>query len=206
MQYSVRSPRSASANPPTLILMHGLGADEHDLLDLGAELDDRLRVVSLRAPREYDFGGFAWFDVAWDEAGVHVNQDQAVESLGLLLDELSGLTEGSGPVFVAGFSQGAMMSLGLAMAMPERLAGAMLFSGRVLPRFVPDEPPPDLARLPFLVQHGTLDQVLPVDGGRALRKLLEGYGCPVDYREYPMGHEISPQSFADAKTWLRSEL
>jgi len=104
--------------------------------------------------------------------------------------------------FAGGFSQGAMMSLGVALAIPEKLDGALLLSGRFLPSFVPNHTDDSIAHLPFLVQHGSLDPVLPVEGSRLIRDRLEGFGCPVTYHEYLMGHEISQKSLDDVNGWL----
>jgi phospholipase/carboxylesterase len=206
----VLPPRVPSARPPVLVVMHGLGADERDLLGLAPELDPRLMVVSLRAPRPYEYGGFAWFDIGWDEAGVHANEAMAVESRGLVGETLTALPNELGfepeQLFVGGFSQGAMMSLGVASAIPEKFAGVLVLSGRLLPAIIPPMNDNAFARLPFLVQHGALDPVLPVSGAREIKKLLEERGCSVAYHEYPMGHEISARSLADASAWLTSRI
>ncbi|HLK13563.1 MAG TPA: hypothetical protein VKT78_02050, partial [Fimbriimonadaceae bacterium] len=82
----------------------------------------------------------------------------------------------------------------------------LLFSGRLLPKLMPVQQEASIAQLPFLVQHGTQDQVVPVDGGRGIRAHLEALGATVEYHEYPMGHEINAQSFADAKNWMLRQL
>ena len=98
------------------------------------------------------------------------------------------------------------MSLGTALAIPEKLNGVLLLSGRLLPAFIPAEINNSLAQLQFLVQHGSVDQVLPVEGSREIRSYLEELGCPVTYYEYPMGHEISRESLDDASTWLTDQI
>ena len=190
--------------------MHGLGSDERDLAGLVPELDRRLLVVSLRAPRECDYGGFAWFDVQWTEYGARADETQALESRELVLRTLAALPGQLGiepsQTFVGGFSQGAMMSLGVALAIPERLAGVILMSGRLLPAFLPAEPAAAVGRLPFLIQHGTLDPILPVEGSREIRARLQELGCPIEYREYPMAHEISRESLDDTRAWLSARI
>ena len=202
----VHRPHVASDNPPLLVLMHGLGADERDLMGLASGLDPRLMIVSLRAPRQCEYGGFAWFDVSWDAEGVHVDEVQALESRAVVLETLKALPGelGVGPsqIFLGGFSQGAMMSLGVALSAPELPAGVLLLSGRLLPAFAHPEASTSITHIPFLVQHGTLDPVLPVVGSREIKAYLEGLGCSVSYHEYPMGHEISQESLDDARGWL----
>ena len=193
-----------------LVLMHGLGSDEQDLMGLAPELDPRLMIVSLRAPRRCEFGGFAWFDVSWDADGVQVDEVQALESRAAVLETLKGLPAELGvqpsQTFIGGFSQGAIMSLGVGLSIPEELAGVLLLSGRLLPAFVPQEIHSSIARLPFLVQHGVNDVVLPAAGSREITAYLTSLGAPATFYEYPMGHEVSRESLGDAGAWLSSRL
>jgi phospholipase/carboxylesterase len=206
LQKIVRQPLIPSENAPVLVLIHGLGSDEHDLMGLSPELDPRLLIVTVRAPHPYEFGGYAWFDVTLDEAGVHADEDGAVKSRDLLLTELSGLPRELGfeprQLFLGGFSQGGMMTLGVVLNSPQLLAGAVVLSGRLLPKFVPPTLPDELRDLPILIQHGSEDQVLPVAGGREARTFLEEAGSPVTYTEYPMGHDISVESLGQIRSWL----
>ncbi len=210
LQKLIRPPDSPSDLPPVLVLMHGLGADEHDLMGLASELDERLCVVSLRAPGRCEFGGYAWFDVTWDENGVHADEEGALAARELVLTELESLPEALGfqpaKLFLGGFSQGAMMTLGVALNSPQILSGAILLSGRLLPKFVPNEVSPDLIRLPFLIQHGVADQVVPVAEAREAKRFLEGMGVPLAYQEYPMGHEISFESLENIRIWLSNQI
>ena len=210
LQAIIRRPSEITENPPLLVLLHGLGADEHDLMGLAAELSPKLLVVSIRAPIEYGNGGYAWFNIHWDAEGVHVDEDQVLASRDILIETLTLLPEAIGiqpsTFLLGGFSQGAMMSLSVALGKPELIDGAILMSGRLLPEFTPFEPFEATKRLPFLVQHGASDQVLPVEGSRAIRDYLIGLGCDVTYREYPMAHEISQRSLADVRNWIDERL
>jgi phospholipase/carboxylesterase len=187
-----------------------LGADEHDLIGLAPELDRRLLVVSLRAPNEYEFGGYAWFDVKWDESGVHADEAGALRSRDLLLRTLSELPLDLGvspsQLFIGGFSQGAMMSLGVSLSIPEKLSGVIALSGRLLETFVPEKEPDSFAQLPFLVQHGVQDQVVPVIGGREAKTYLEINGGPLTYQEFPMAHEITRESLDGVRLWLEHQI
>jgi len=206
----VRRPVLPFGQPPILVLLHGLGADEHDLMGLAPELDPRLLIVCIQAPLEYGNGGYAWFDVQWDADGIKVAPEQALASRDLLIDTLRSLPEALGvepcKVLLGGFSQGAMMSLGVALSEPDLISGVLLMSGRILPEFVPEEVLEATRELPFCVQHGTNDGVLSVQGSRQIRDLLEKSGCAVTYKEYPMAHEISSRSLADARDWISERL
>jgi phospholipase/carboxylesterase len=193
-----------------LVLLHGLGSDEQDLISLAPQLDPRLMVAAIRAPYRYGMGGYAWFDVQWTANERTIDVSQAATSLATLAEFLPELVAelGTDPakLILGGFSQGGMMTLAVALNNPGLLAGAMILSGRVLPPFVPAEPPVHVQHLPFLVQHGTYDPVLTVEDGREVRDLLTTLDAPMQYHEYPMGHEVSLQSLMDAQNWLYDQI
>jgi phospholipase/carboxylesterase len=211
LAHLVRWPVRAAGAPPLLILLHGIGSNEEDLMGLEPYLDERFLIVSARAPHPYDWGGYAWFEIEWLSNGIAIDRDQAEQSRDLLVRFIGEVAAAYGAdparVFLMGFSQGAMMSGWVALTQPDLVAGAALMSGRV-----PDEvraqiaDPEKLTGKPFLVVHGTMDQVLPIQNGRASRDLLQRLPVELTYREYPMGHEVSAQSLADVVAWLSARL
>jgi phospholipase/carboxylesterase len=106
-----------------------------------------------------------------------------------------------------GFSQGAMMSLAVAMAHPGIAAGVVSMSGRAVPHLlalIPDKEA--LTGLPIFVAHGTLDPLLPIENGRQTREALMSLPVDLTYREYRMAHEISVESLRDITAWLKDRL
>jgi phospholipase/carboxylesterase len=197
--------------PPLLILLHGVGSNEQDLFGLAPYLDDRFVIVSARAPNLRAPGSYAWFAVSFTPDGPAIEPAQAEASRQLLLRFIAAACAAYGAdparVYLMGFSQGAIMSASVALTRPDLIAGAVLISGRILPEIRPLIAPAErLAGLPLLVVHGTEDTVLPIDHGRASRALLESLPVRLDYREYPIGHTISPASRADVAAWLRERL
>jgi phospholipase/carboxylesterase len=203
--------REASVAPPLVVLLHGIGADEHDLLPLARFLDPRCQVVSLRAPRDHVVG-HAWFPIDFRPDGSVVPDVAAArETLGNLQRWLAAaparLGTDQGRTFLLGFSQGAMMSLGLLVTMPERLAGVAALSGRFAPGLLESTAPPEaIARVPLLVAHGLYDDVLPIVHGRGVRDAFAGRVTDFTYREFPMGHEISPAELDLVSRWLSARL
>lgn len=205
-------PRSSgSARPPLLLLLHGLGSHESDLMGLAPYLDGRFFIVSARAPFELGPGMYGWFQVMLDPVAPVINPDDAERSRTLLLRFIGEVidTYGVDPVriYLMGFSQGAIMSLSLALTRPDRLAGVVAMSGRVLPEVLPKTAPPEALRgLPILIVHGADDPILPVHHGRASRDLLTPLPCVLTYREYAMGHQVTEESLAAVAAWLRARL
>lgn len=207
----VRQPSPEASNPPLLLLLHGVGSNEHDLFELAPLLDKRFLILSLRAPNTLSQGSYAWFDVTFTPQGPVIDLQQAEQSRQLLIDFIGQAitTYSANPrqVFLMGFSQGAIMSAGVALTRPDLVAGAVLMSGRVLPEIQPIMASNEqLKGLPVLVLHGTRDTVLPIHNGRASRDLLSTLPVDLTYHEYTMGHEVSPESLADVTAWLSERL
>jgi phospholipase/carboxylesterase len=197
--------------PPLLVLLHGIGADEHDLLALAGVFDPRFAVVSLRAPQPWH-GGWAWFRLDVAPGGRLVPDVQ--QARGALADLVAWLADApqrhaTDPrrTFVCGFSQGAMLALGLLGAVPEQLAGVVALSGRAAADLLPLAAPRDaIARVPLLVAHGLLDDVLPVANGRATRDAFSGLSADFTYREFAVGHGIADDEVRLVAGWLRARL
>jgi phospholipase/carboxylesterase len=186
-----------------LVLLHGRGADELDLVPVLDLLDPERRLVGIspRGPLSLPPGGAHWYavkEIGYPDPGTFHPTYEAVaawlDSLGFPLDR----------VVLGGFSQGAVMSyaLGLGTGRP-RPAAIVAFSGFVptLPGFELDLEPP----LPQVaIGHGTFDPVIGVEWGRSAKELLEGAGAEVIYRESPLPHAIDPRFAAALADWIRS--
>jgi phospholipase/carboxylesterase len=192
-----------------LVLHHGRGADESDLLPLADHLDPqrRLHVVSPRAPLTLPGSpGFHWylvprvghpdpgsFDAAYRQlAAFH---DETRERLGLTPEQ----------TVLGGFSMGSVMSyaLGLGRDRPAP-AGILAFSG-----FVPEVEGwgPDLPRSSkVFIAHGRSDPIIEVGFAHRARQLLEESGMDVSYHEADYGHWIEPAHAAAAADWLAGTL
>jgi phospholipase/carboxylesterase len=211
LAHLVRRPARAAGAPPLLILLHGIGSNEEDLMGLEPYLDERFLIVSVRAPHLYGWGGYAWFEIEWLPDGIAIDRAQAEQSRDLIVrfigEAAAAYGADSARVYLMGFSQGAMMSGWVTLTRPDLVAGAALMSGRIPDELRPQIADPEkLAGKPFLVVHGTMDQVLPIWNGRASRDLLQRLPVELTYREYPMGHEVSAQSLADVVAWLSERL
>ena len=217
LAYRFQPPRQpGSGSAPVLVMLHGIGSHEGDLFQLAPYLDPRFAVISLRAPIAWGVGGFAWFEMAWTPEGLVGDPQQARDSLQLLsrfleqvlpLPDLSNLALDPGQVYLLGFSQGAIMSLYLALTQPEKLAGVVAMSGRLSPEILAEAVEPErMKHLAILAVHGTADAVLPIAFGRQIRDYFAPLPLSFTYREYEMGHEVSPQSLRDIQVWLQNLL
>lgn len=202
---------NGNEKPPVLIFLHGIGADENDLFGLSAYLDARFFVVSVRAPFVLPYGGFAWFEINFEPSGITANVRQFEDSRQKFLEFVDETVAehdlDAEKIYLCGFSQGAMISLSAVLSAPEKFAGVAALSGRAMPDMLPA--PQKIEKfndLPVLVQHGIYDPVLPVENGRATREVLSRLPVDLEYKEYPMAHEISAESLNDLAQWLKNQL
>ena len=202
--------RPAAGDPAgLLVLHHGRGADEHDLLGLADALDPqrRLHVATPRAPLAIG-GGHHWYVVPRVGYPDHDTFQAAFDKLSTFHDELwerTGITP-ERTVF-GGFSMGSVMSyaLGLAGERPQP-AGILAFSG-----FIPtvdDWQPQPASRtdLPVFIAHGRRDPIMEVRFARQAHSLLQAGGLAVDYHESDAGHHIDPAHLPAAVEWLAAAI
>ena len=211
LTHLVRQPAvPAQGRPPLLLLVHGLGSNEHDLMGLAPALDPRFLIVSARAPLTLERGSYAWFNIQFTATGIVVSPQEVEASRVLLLKFVDELVEAyqADPkrVFLMGFSQGCMVSLAAVLTQPKKFAGVAGMSGRLPDVDSKMAPAADLSGMPLIVVHGTDDQVLPIANGRAIRDKLRTLPVDLTYREYPMAHTVSPESLNGVAKWLKTRL
>jgi len=194
--------RDAAGEPEgALVLFHGRGADEHDLVPLVDVLDPKRRFVGItpRGPLSLPPGGAHWYAVR--EIG-YPDPSTFLPTYELVAEWLDGLGFPPERMILGGFSQGAVMSYAMSLGRGRsRPASVLALSG-----FVPTvegleldlEPP--LPR--YAIGHGTLDPVIRVEWGRRARTLLEEAGAEVRYAEYPLPHSIHPGFLLQVRDWL----
>ena len=196
---------------PILILLHGVGSNELDLFGLIPHLDSRFQIISPRAPITLGPDQYAWFPVQFTPSGPSADFGAAERSRAILLEFLDEVAEVYGGdrsrTYLCGFSQGAIMSVGLGLTSPGSVAGIAAMSGRILPEILPLRASDgELGGLPILWVHGVHDQTLPITWGRTARATLSELPVRLDYEEFSMGHEVSPLSLRRVSSWLSERL
>src|SRR5579859_786994 len=162
LYHVTRPPRAGGAGPhPGLLLLHGRGADELDLLGLADELDPRFFVVSARAPMALG-PGYHWYQLAAIGSPEQKTFESSLKALSRFVVDLpTAYPIDPAALFTLGFSQGSMMAGSLLLTHPDSVAGTVMLSGYLpLESGLPiDETA--LARRPVFQAHGTVDPVLP---------------------------------------------
>ena len=204
--------RAATGEPVgLLVLHHGRGTSEEDLLPLADLLDpeQRLHVAAPRAPLQLAGApGYHWYAVprvGHPDPGTFAGAYRELAEFHDDLWERTGLTPAQ--TILGGFSMGTVMSYALGLG-PDRPApgGILAFSG-----FIPTVPgwAPDLTgygETRVFISHGRRDPVIDVSFGQAARDRLEDAGFTVDYRESDADHSIPADELRRAVSWLRRML
>jgi phospholipase/carboxylesterase len=201
---SYREQPAAGDPAGLLVLHHGRGADESDLLSLADRLDpeQRLHVIAPRAPLSLGGPGYHWYAVPRvgypDPDTFHA----AYRALAELHDETwARLGLGPEQTVLGGFSMRSVMSYALGLG-PDRPApaGILAFSGFVptVEGWQPDVPRPTRV----FIAHGRADPIMEIGFAHRALQLLEGAGMDVEFHEGDYGHSIEPADLAAATRWL----
>ena len=211
LAHIVREPtanaETSGESPPLLLLLHGVGSNEQAMASFAPVFDPRFLVISARSPIVLGPNAFAWFHVQFTPQGSVINAAEAEDGwtrLATFIDEAVG-AYGTDPsrVYLAGFSQGAIMALATLLTAPDRIAGVAAMSGRLLPEVLPHAAPAAmLAGKPVLIVHGTLDERLGVHYARSAREQLAKFPLVLSYRELSIGHVVTQESVAIVSAWL----
>jgi len=199
--------RPAAGEPAgALVLLHGRGADEHDLFPLLDILDPERRLLGVtpRAPLSLPPGGAHWYRLGGIPTPDPETFFSTLEGAAAFLDTLPVPRE---RVVLGGFSQGAVMSwaLGLGAGRP-RPAAIMALSG-----FMPEADGFELdltglAGYPIAIAHGSLDPVIPVEFSRAAAERVAAAGAALLWRETPVPHTIDPRVLPELQAFVAAAL
>ncbi|MDD8017125.1 MAG: dienelactone hydrolase family protein [Bacteroidota bacterium] len=191
----------SSPENPTLVMLHGRGSDENDLFGLANQFDKRLTIYSLRAPFEFDFGGFTWFELFDDGTVDDKSFEQSTKAIVQFLYQLK-----TQQLYLMGFSMGAIMSYSLALAQPELCNGIICCSGFAPLQLEHQYKLQELLNLHIFASHGINDQLIPIASARKTKELLSQSNANFTYHEYPMAHQINEKCLLDIKEWMDQRL
>ncbi len=200
---------------PTILTLHGWGANAMDLLGLAPHLaGGRFLVICPQGPVQTPIGpsmvGYGWYPIVPGSG-----QPPALGAMQAARQQLRDFLQAAearysidrNKLLVLGFSQGGVMAYNLALLEPERFA-ALIALSTWLPPEVWDHVGnrEALKQLPTLIQHGSRDEMVQPDRARKSVEMLRAEHLPLTYREYEMGHEINSQSLTDLVQWLQENV
>jgi phospholipase/carboxylesterase len=198
---------------PTLLTLHGWGANALDLISLAPYIcSGRFLVMCPEGPLQVPIGGsavgYGWFPLSM---GGSLDVRSVVKACAVVRTFLHETFQrypiDSKKLAVVGFSQGGVMAYSLGLGEPERFSAVAALSSwlpRDLLSILPDVPATE--QLPVLIQHGKKDELVDVGRARQLVETLRDLRVPVTYSEYDMGHELNAQSLTDLSAWLEEKI
>lgn len=203
-----------------IIWMHGLGADANDFVSLTSELQLPnglgVRFVFPNAPvRPITINNGmpmrGWYDILdinrmqgkEDEQGLRQSQTQ----INALIQQENARGIASDHIFLAGFSQGSAMALLTGVRYPEKLAGIIALSGYLpLSDLTQKEASAANKQTPIFMAHGSFDPVVPLSLGEFSRNHLSELAYPIEWRTYPMAHQVCLEEIHDISAFLQAHL
>ena len=194
---------SKTAAAPTLLLLHGTGGNEHDLLDIGRTITPTANLLSPRG-RVLEHGMPRFFrrlaEGVFDEPDLIARTNELADFV----------SEAAGNyrfdiyrVWAVGFSNGANIAASLLLLHPKRLAGAVLW--RPMVPLTPAESP-DLTGRQILMANGQADPMVPAENRLRLAALFREAGAQVTESLVPSGHQLTERDIATARDWLAARI
>jgi len=208
LYYIFKEPKIKSANPPVIILMHGVGSNEKDLFSFAPQLPDSFLVISLRAPITIGTDSYAWYHLTFENGKRIGNAIEAEASRFMIIQFINQLktkhTFNDKRVYLCGFSQGSIMAYSIGLTVPEKIKGIAVMSGRLLEEVKPLIASKEkIKNLNVFVSHGTNDGIINISEAREAITYIKTLGLAPTYKEYTEDHTISPAMFADMLQWLK---
>jgi phospholipase/carboxylesterase len=206
--HSIYEPRGTGPHP-TLLALHGRGANALDLLGLAPHVcGGRFRVICPQGTVQTPIGpgaiGYAWFPSAMGGPPQVPAILSARQQVRTFIDAcLARYDIERHNLVLLGFSQGGVMGYSLALGDADRFAAFVALSTWLPPELLQHLPATSAwGKLPILIQHGLRDELVAVERARQSVERLRQQRLPLTYREYDMGHEINTRSLLDISTWL----
>jgi len=209
LQHLVREPQNITPEKPILFMLHGYGSNEEDLFSFVPTLPEDWIVVSFRAPKNSNYGGFAWFDIDFNSAENFINETEGNDAVKTVMENIMAISNRYGltnnPTHLCGFSQGGMIVYSLALQYPDLFSKIVCLSSypeeKLLKNIVRDKK--KYENLRFFISHGTDDAVIPLEWGRKAADLLYDLSAYFSFREYMSGHGVNQKNYLDLMEFFK---
>jgi phospholipase/carboxylesterase len=209
---ALQNGKNEAQKPPVLIVLHGYGADECDLLSIAEAIAPDYLTISLRAPIALSQGGFAWYHLTQTESGLHPDDLCRHESEDAVARNLSAIIEREGGdpenIIFMGFSQGAAICYSLLVTYQLENYGLTARASINMSGYLPRDILGALERkhfngLPFFISHGEFDDLIPPMAMNEAEDLLTLHGAVVTTQLYGAGHGVLPETIDDIAEWMK---
>jgi len=204
MVYDLLKPKTVDPNKvyPALFLIHGIGSNEQNMFPLTAGLEEKFFIFSIRGPISHP-PGFAFFTI---EGYGKPHRDVFKQSLSQLTQFLEYASDrypiDKKQLFLLGFSQGAILSMSLALTLGKKIKGIVALSGYIPKIVSEDYEIKPVNELSVFISHGELDQILPYEWGVEAQEYFRQLGADVTFCSYKEQHTVSIRNQQDFIKWI----
>lgn len=204
-QYEITLPSNGvkeNKNYPVLFALHGIGYNEKEILSVFEGLKDDFILIGVRGNLTYE-EGFAYYYLKEYGKPERKLFDKSMEMLlGFIQTLLDKYPIDPNQIYLAGFSQGAILANSLALVLGEKISGIVSMNGYV-PEFVVEEyPVKSIDQLSVFLTDGEKDQIFPPEIGKNNYQFFIENGASVKYKTYPTKHLIGNENKIDVTEWL----
>lgn len=206
VKHIIRRPLKLTEKTPLFLMIHGYGSHENDLFALARELPPNFFVISLRGFHSIGPNSFAWYNIQMSAEGISSDINQALISrdkiIGFIKEALVHYRLDEKNVWICGFSQGAILSYGIAFSKLQEVHKVIALSGFPHQQLLPENIDKDFSSLDFFISHGIHDEIIPVSWAKKGPELLEKHHICHTYKEYEEGHELNEDNYKDMLEWI----
>ena len=209
LNHIIRPSSNTDGTSAVLFMFHGYGSNENDLFSFASELPKELCIISVQAPYFMQPQAYAWYAINFDaEKGKWSDEEQARTSRDKIVSFIDEACEtyhlDTANISLLGFSQGTILSYAVALSFPDKIKNVIALSGYInTALLVDDYQTKNHKDLSIYASHGSADQVIPLEWAQQNPVFLKAHGIKHLYKEFPVGHSVTPQNFYSFKEWLQ---
>ncbi len=208
MIYEIRKPTQMESNKqyPALLVMHGIGSNEQNMISLLEGLEDKFYIFSVRGHLSQP-PGYAYFTIEGYGKPHREVFENGIKQLTNFIDYVvEQYNVDSNHLYLLGFSQGAIVSMTLGLTLGNRIKGIVALSGYI-PSFVKEEYTiQSVDQLSLFISHGQFDNILPYEWGLESKEYFQSLNAQITFKTYSEGHTVSIKNRQDFKNWLITDL
>ena len=206
LEYKIRQSILKNQTNPSIILLHGYGSDENDLLSFADYMPNKYNVISIRAPFETPMGGYCWFSIDFNNSNEKWSDSkQAYESISALCLQIDYLIKKydlkADEIDLMGFSQGAVISWCLLLDFQIKINRAICLSGYIDKTLLNNDII-SYRDITAYSSHGVNDPVIPFDWAKNSIQSLKENNPNVVFNSFQDVHNVSKENFQSILNWL----
>lgn len=204
--YLHKTPAVQKEKQPAIFLLHGLGSDEKDLVQLVDSFSSQCHIFSLQGPIQHR-PGYAFYTFEEEGKPERAIFDKVLKGVEtFILEAIQEFQLDEKQIYVVGFNQGAAVAASLAMVMGNAIRGTAVLSG-YLPEFAALEySKKTMDQSKIFISHGEYDYDFPFEWAQHAVRFFNDYGTNVTFKSYPVGHGVSEQNLQDLVAFLATDL